>query len=72
MPATSGDLIASFPADNDILRLVVFYYRSGSALELKLIDDHSPGKIKPFVGTKPGGLGPCPLNGYIGQIQDYT
>lgn len=51
MPSTSGDLIASFPADNDIFRPGIFYYRSGSELELKLIDDHSPGKVKPFVGA---------------------
>ena len=48
--AAQGEVISSLPPDKDVFRLGI-YGKSvhNQKLEVKLIEDHSPGKIKPFL-----------------------
>jgi molybdenum cofactor synthesis domain-containing protein len=46
---TKADI--SFPPDMDVFRPATCLYRSVGRQEARLIPDHSPGKIKPFLGA---------------------
>lgn len=45
----SKSLISTCPADKDIFRPGIFHRHPTSKLDVVLINDHSPGKIKPFL-----------------------
>lgn len=47
----SAQLIAKFPGDKDVFRLGVFHYSADGRVEVSLIEDHSPGKIRPFLSA---------------------
>lgn len=46
-----AQLIAKFPGDKDVFRPGVFHYSADGRLKVTLIEDHSPGKIRPFLGA---------------------
>lgn len=53
-------LISKFPMEKDVFRPGFFYRRSSNELDVILINDHSSGKIKPFLASNcwihiPGG-----------------
>lgn len=43
--------IAKFPGDRDVFRAGTFGYSADGKVEATLIQDHSPGKIRPFLGA---------------------
>lgn len=48
----NGGLIATFPPDKDVFRPGILHRPMGtSTAHVELIEDHSPGKIKPFLGA---------------------
>ena len=46
-----GRLISKFPIEKDVFRPGIFDRRSSDEIEVMLINDHSPGKIKPFLAS---------------------
>lgn len=42
-------VITSFPSEKDVFRPGVYHCAAGGEVEVVLIDDHSPGKVRPFV-----------------------
>lgn len=44
-------LIAKVPGDKDVFRAGNFRYAADGQVEVTLIEDHSPGKIRPFLGA---------------------
>ena len=47
----SPRLISTFPPDKDVFRPGIFARTSDNDMEVTLISDHSPGKIKPFAAS---------------------
>lgn len=46
-----AQLISRFPPDTDVFRPGIFDRLSDGSLEVRLIRDHSPGKVKPFAAS---------------------
>lgn len=46
--ANAGDLIATFLTNKDVFRPGFLYHTADNQMEARLIEDHSPGKVKPF------------------------
>ncbi|EYE90613.1 molybdopterin molybdotransferase MoeA [Aspergillus ruber CBS 135680] len=46
-----GSLLSTCPVDKDVFRPGVFHRHEASKLDVMLINDHGPGKIKPFLGS---------------------
>lgn len=44
-------LISKFPIEKDVFRPGIFDRRSSGEIDVMLINDHSPGKIKPFLAS---------------------
>jgi molybdopterin molybdotransferase len=50
-PNHDRSLIATFPPDTDVFRLGTTMQKSQHILEVELMRDHSPGKVRPFLGA---------------------
>lgn len=48
---TREQSIAKFPGDKDVFRPGSFHYSASGKVEVVLIQDHSPGKIRPFLSA---------------------
>lgn len=47
----SARLVARFPGDKDTFRPGIYCYTADSKVEVVLIEEHSPGKVRPFLGA---------------------